>query len=152
MNFASRALLRADVKPAEAFRSKPYLDCCGKYWRLCACQIKGRLTIGYGRNLDDVGVSELESEVLLDHDLYSAETQAARAFDWFASLSELRQRAITELVFNMGLLKFRGFHRTIEALKEKQFKAAATHLLDSVWKTQVGETRSGRIARYLRDG
>jgi lysozyme len=152
MNLTSRAALRADVMQAEGFRQFPYMDCCGKPWRSCSCARKGKLTIGYGRNLDDVGLSKLESEVLLDHDLHTAEMTGNRMFDWFGGLSELRQRAITELIFNMGAVTVRGFRQMLLAIKVKQFKAAAAHLLDSRWKEQVGPTRSGRIARYLGDG
>lgn len=148
----SRAALRSDVMGAEGFRSHPYFDCCGKPYKSCTCARQGKLTIGYGRNLDDVGISKLEGEVLLDHDLYTAESTAGRMFDWFAPLSELRQRAITELIFNMGPAKFRGFRQTIAAIKAKQYAAAALNLLDSLWKEQVGPTRSQRIARYLKDG
>ena len=44
-----------DLKRDEGFRSHPYRDTVGK------------LTIGYGRNLDDVGISEREAEQLLHH-------------------------------------------------------------------------------------
>lgn len=152
MNPISRRALRADVKPAEAYRQFPYMDCCGKPWRQCICAKKGKLTVGYGRNLDDVGISELEAEALLDHDLYSAESQATRALSWFPSLSEKRQRAITELIFNMGMGSFLGFRQMIAAIKAKQFTAASEHLVDSKWKNDVGPTRSDRIRRYLKDG
>lgn len=152
MNLTSRAALRADVMQAEGFRQFPYMDCCGKPWRSCGCAHKGKLTIGYGRNLDDVGISKLEAEVLLDHDLHTAEMSAGRAFDWFQTLNELRQRAIVELVFNLGVAGFRGFRQTILAIRVGQFRAAAANLLDSLWAKQVGETRSSRIARYLKDG
>lgn len=151
MNLHSRALLRQDVMAAEGFRQFPYFDCCGKPFRQCTCARQGKLTIGYGRNLEDVGIDKLEGEVLLDHDLYKSEHNAGKAFQWFPSLSELRQRAIVELVFNMGLTKFREFRNTIRAIEVGQFVAASMHLLASKWKTQVGPTRSGRIARYLRD-
>jgi lysozyme len=152
MNLTSRRLMREDVKTAEGLRTLPYMDCCGKPWRQCPCGFKGKLTIGYGRNLEDVGLSRLEAEVLLDHDLYRAEDLASRMFDWFGGLSELRQRAITELIFNMGPSKVRGFRQMIAAIKAKMFAIAAEHLLDSKWKEDVGPTRSSRIARYLKDG
>jgi lysozyme len=152
MNLTSRHALRNDVMDAEGFRQFPYFDCCGKPYRSCTCPRKGKLTIGFGRNLDDVGLSKLEAEVLLDHDLHTAEQTANRMFDWFGALSELRQRAITELIFNMGAATVRGFRQMLLAIKVKQFKAAAAHLLDSKWRTQVGPTRSQRIARYLGDG
>lgn len=152
MTPASRVLLRQDVMPAEAYRQFPYFDCCGKRYQDCTCAKRGALTIGYGRNLDANGLSKLEAEVLLDHDLASAELDAGRAFPWFSDLSELRQRAVTELIFNMGLPTFRGFRQTILAIRVRQFTAAAAHLLDSRWRQQVGEGRSSRIARYLKDG
>jgi lysozyme len=152
MNLTSRAALRVDVMGAEGFRQYPYFDCCGKPFRSCTCAQQGKLTIGYGRNIEDVGISKLEAEVLLDHDLHQAEVNAGKAFDWFQPLSEMRQRSITELVFNMGLTAFKGFRKTIDAIKARQFKAAAEHLLDSRWRAQVGDSRSSRIARYLRDG
>ena len=152
MNPNSRAAMRPDVMGAEGFRQFPYMDCCGKPWRQCVCVKKGRLSIAYGRNLDDVGISKLEGEVLLDHDLYTAETNATNAFDWFGACSELRQRAVTELVFNLGIVGFKGFRQTIAAIKAKQYAQAAVNLLDSLWAKQVGPTRSERIARYLRDG
>ena len=141
------------MKPAEAYRRFPYFDCCGKPYRQCTCEKRGKLTVGYGRNLDDVGLSESESEVLLDHDLYEAESQASRAFSWFPTLGDVRQRAITELCFNMGTAKFKGeFRRTLAAIKAGLFRAASENLLDSLWAKQVGPTRSQRIARYLKDG
>lgn len=152
MTPGARLSLRTDVKTAEGFRQFPYMDCCGKPWRSCTCTPQGKLTIGYGRNLDDVGLTKLEAEVLLDHDLYTAETAAAKAFDWFSGLNDTRQRAITELVFNLGLTKLREFRRTLSAIGAGLFRAASEHLLESRWATQVGPTRSQRIARYLKDG
>jgi lysozyme len=152
MNLTSRHALRNDVMGAEGFRQFPYFDCCGKPYRSCTCPRKGKLTIGFGRNLDDVGLSKLEAEVLLDHDLHTAEQTANRMFDWFGSLSELRQRAVAELLYNVGAAGVRTFRQMLLAIKVKQFKVAAAHLLDSRWRTQVGPTRSQRIARYLGDG
>lgn len=152
MNPTSRAALRVDVMGAEGFRQFPYFDCCGKPYRQCTCEKRGALTIGYGRNLDANGISKLEGEVLLDHDLFTAETTAQRLFDWFAALSELRQRAVTELIFNMGAGTVLTFKKTLAAFKAKQYTLAAERLLDSLWAEQVGPTRSGRIARYVREG
>ncbi|MFD2234837.1 glycoside hydrolase family protein, partial [Phaeospirillum tilakii] len=51
------ATLRADLIRDESLRLKPYRCPAGK------------LTIGIGRNLDDVGISREEAETLLDHDI-----------------------------------------------------------------------------------
>lgn len=137
MTPASRTLLRLDVMAAEGCRLKPYKDTVGK------------LTIGYGRNLDDVGISKLEAEVLLDHDLAQAEVECRKAFAWFGDLSEQRQRVIVELVFNMGLPRFRGFGKTIEAIKARDYRTAAAQMLASRWAKQVGQ-RAERLAQAMR--
>ena len=136
---------------AEGFRQFPYFDCCGKPYRDCTCARKGFLTIGYGRNLDANGISKLEGEVLLDHDLYVAETSATRSFDWFDGLSERRQRVVTEMIFNLGAMKFRGFGQTIAAIKAKDYAKAAMQMLASRWAAQVG-SRATRLAKMMRDG
>lgn len=151
MNLTSRAALRHDVMQAEGFRQFPYFDCCGKPYRQCTCARKGFLTIGYGRNLDTNGISTLEGEVLLDHDLYTSEAGASKSFDWFAALSERRQRVVVEMIFNLGIMKFRGFGQTIAAIKAKDFVKASMQMLASRWAAQVG-SRATRLAKMMRDG
>lgn len=151
MNLTSRAALRNDVMRDEGFRQFPYMDCCGKPYRQCTCARKGFLTVGYGRNLDANGISKLEAEVLLDHDLYVAEAGATRQFDWFASLSERRQQVVVNMIFNLGAMKFSGFHATIAAIKAKDYVTASMQMLASKWAAQVG-ARATRLAKMMRDG
>ena len=80
MSPEARALLRRDVMAAEGLRLKPYRDTVGK------------LTIGWGRNLEDNGITKLEAEVLLDHDLAAAELECRRAFPWPRTRSRARCR------------------------------------------------------------
>ena len=157
MTLAARVELRKDVIPAEGTgpikngRLMPYLDCCGKYWRDCTCEKRGYLTIGHGRNLDANGLTKLEAEVLLDHDLAQAEMECRNAFDWFDALADARQRVIVEMVFNLGLTKFREFHNTIAAIQAKDYKRASSQMLASKWAAQV-KGRALRMARMMRDG
>lgn len=139
MNLTSRALLRKDVMHAEGLRLKPYRDTVGK------------LTIGYGRNLEDVGITKLEAEVLLDHDLADAEMECRKAFAWFDGLSELRQRVIVEMVFNLGLSRFMEFKATIAALMLRDYETAARQMLASKWAKQV-KGRAIRLSEWMRDG
>ena len=139
MTTASRALLRGDVMQAEGLRLKPYRDTVGK------------LTIGYGRNLDDVGISTLEAEVLLDHDLADCELVCRREFAWFSDLCERRQRVVVEMVFNLGLTGFKGFHNTIAAIASGEYLDASRRMLQSKWSRQV-KGRALRLASMMRDG
>lgn len=135
----ARVQLRKDVMAAEGCKLKPYHDTVGK------------LTIGYGRNLDDVGISQLEAEVLLDHDLDKAEQQCMRAFYWFPVLSQARQRVVVEMVFNLGLAGFQGFTKTIAAIEGHDYSAAASQMLASKWAKQV-KGRAIRLADVMRKG
>lgn len=140
MTLDARVQLRKDVMAAEGFRSHPYQDTAGK------------LTIGYGRNLDSVGLSILEAEVLLDHDLANAEQECIKAFDpWFRDLNDARQRVIVEMTLNLGLSRLFGFGRMLNAVKGRHFAAAADEMLKSKWATQVG-ARAVRLAEAMRTG
>ncbi len=135
----SRGQLRRDVMAAEGLRLKPYRCTAGK------------LSVGYGRNLEDVGISKLEAEVLLDHDLASAEMECRKAFPWFATLTDTRQRVLVDMCFNMGLPKLLEFKRMLSALAEHDYDGAAVQMLASRWAAQVGN-RAVRLARVMRDG
>jgi lysozyme len=139
MSPASRALLRRDVMTAEGLRLKPYLDSVGKW------------TVGYGRNLTDVGITALEAEVLLDHDLASAEMECRRAFPWFHSLTDARQRVLVDMCFNLGLPTLLEFKRMLAALAEDDYDGAAVEMLKSRWAAQV-KSRAVRLAKVMRDG
>lgn len=123
----------------EGCKLKPYRDTVGK------------LTIGYGRNLDDVGISALEAEVLLDHDLATAEQECRKAFPWFADLNDVRQRVLVNMAFNLGLPKLQGFTKTLACIADRDYERAAANMLASKWAAQV-KSRAVRLARMMRDG
>ena len=72
-------------------------------------------------------------------------------FPWFDGLSEKRKEAIINLVFNMGLTKFKQFKKTISYIEQGLYELAGTELLDSNYARQVGN-RSIRVANMLADG
>lgn len=94
-------------------------------------------TIGIGRNLRDVGISEQEAMLLLDHDLDAVITDLS-TFAWFASLDAVRQRAVADLRFNVGPSSFRGFPKFIHAMATGNYLEAANELRTSRWSGQVG--------------
>jgi lysozyme len=111
----------------------------------------GRLTIGVGRNLDDVGLTKREALYLLAQDLARTEEQLDRLLPWWRSLSEARQRALVNMGFNLGIKRLLGFHDMLAALEAGEWERAAASALDSQWARQVG-ARAERIARLLREG
>ncbi|MDI6808258.1 MAG: lysozyme [Candidatus Eisenbacteria bacterium] len=122
----------------EGYRQKPYRDSVGK------------LTIGFGRNLDDVGISKDEANFLLRSDVFVARRQAEK-FVWFASLDEPRQSVIVNMIFNLGLEKFSRFKNTIRFIEFGNYALAAKEMLNSKWASQVGN-RAKELARIMETG
>ncbi len=139
MTLESRVILRQSVMASEGLRLKPYLDTAGKW------------TVGYGRNLTDVGISKLEAEVLLDHDLAQAEVDCRRSFQWFATLNDVRQRVLVDMCFNLGLPRLQEFRRMLAAVAAHDYDGAANEMLASRWAEQV-KGRAQRLARMMREG
>lgn len=107
-----------------------------------------RNTIGYGRNLDDVGISLDEAETMLDNDIIAC-IQDLATFHWWNGLSDDRQAALIDLRYNLGPARFRGFKKMIKALDMGDYTEAAYQILDSNYAKQVGqraETVAGMIA------
>ena len=118
---------------------KPYL-CTSK-----------KLTIGIGRNLDDVGISKEEAEMLLKNDIYEATNQLLNAFPFMATFSDVRISAMINFTFNVGIGTVRKFSNTIEYLKNEDWDAAADEMMDSKWAEQVGD-RAIQITEQIRTG
>lgn len=138
--------LHAQLKLHEGFRLFPYKD------------TEGFLTIGVGRNLQNVGISSDECEVLLASDIRRAKLALQHALPWTESLDEIRKMALIELVFNMGIgnaaigTGLLGFKKTLSAIQRSLYDEAADNLLLSKWANQVGATRARRISEQIRTG
>lgn len=138
--------LLEDVKEAEGCRLVAYKDSLG-YW-----------TIGYGHFLDqsvdwtDHEITQETADSLLSQDLGQAQSEAKGLPEWPALDTDCRQNAVTELVFNMGLSKWKGFVNTRRSIEQSDWHGAYSGLLDSLWASQVGKARSTRLANYLLAG
>jgi lysozyme len=123
----------------EAMRLKPY-HCTA-----------GALTIGVGRNLDSMGLSEDEVYYLLQNDIRRCEQELLKAFEWFAYLDTVRQDAMMDMCFNLGISRLRGFEKALEAMEDGDYEEAAVEFLDSNWADQVGQ-RAITITNMIRTG
>ena len=133
--------LIASVKTHEGLELKPYLD----------SSAVGVLTIGYGRNLEDRGITKEEAEMLLLNDLETS-TKEAKKFEFYENLtSNNRRDVIVEMIFNMGLTRFKKFKKTIKAIENKDFASAADEMLNSKWAGQVGQ-RAITLSNKFRAG
>ena len=126
------------IKKHEGLRLKPYQCTAGK------------LTIGYGRNLDDNGISEDEAEGLLQHDIKRTQEEA-QTLPFFAELNEVRQAVIVDMIFNLGFARFKKFERMLIALERRNYQMASIEMLDSRWAVQVGQ-RADLLSQLMRSG
>lgn len=111
----------------------------------------GKTTIGIGRNLEDVGISEGEARHLLMNDLATVDAQIEHFMPWATSLDPVRYDALMNFVFNVGIGSALGFKNAMAALKDSDFDTAAAELLNSRWSTQVGQ-RAQELASQIRSG
>ncbi len=134
-----RIALFKEIERDEGLRLKPYADTVGK------------TTIGYGRNLDDNGISRQEADFMLSNDIDRVEKELDTFIPWWKTLSDARQRAILNMAFNMGISRLLGFKNMLGAMQAGRWVIAADEALLSRWAKQVGD-RANRIAEQIKRG
>jgi lysozyme len=131
--------LLAELRRDEGVRLKPYRCTAGK------------LTIGVGRNLDDVGISSAEADALLRNDVARVYADLDARIPWWRGLDEVRRRVLVNMGFNLGISGLLGFKNTLRAIETGDYLVAAQGMLASKWAKQVGP-RAERLALMMRDG
>ena len=111
----------------------------------------GKNTIGVGRNVDDRGITEDESDYLLGNDIDLCVDELEDNFTWYKNLSDARQRVLVNMCFNLGLTRLLGFKKFLAAVEAEDWDRAAEEMLDSKWAVQVGP-RSTRLRDLLLEG
>lgn len=123
----------------EGVRKFPYTDTVGK------------LTIGVGRNLTDVGLFQDEIDYLLSNDINRCIRDLRSHLYFFDSLDEVRKIVLVDMCFNLGIGGLMKFQRTLKAVEEGRYQDASFNMLDSKWATQVGD-RAIRLSEMMRTG
>ncbi|KZN64198.1 hypothetical protein N473_15635 [Pseudoalteromonas luteoviolacea CPMOR-1] len=125
------------LKKHEGYRRYPYY-CTG-----------GKLTIGYGRNLDSKGVSEEEAEQLLANDIMDAEAGVKRRINT-SHCNRARLDVLVNMAFNIGLDGLMKFKRMIAAVEVGNFADAAYEMKDSRWYKQVPKRADELIQQMIK--
>lgn len=127
------------LRKEEGLRLKPYRCSAGK------------LTIGYGRNIEDNGISIGEAEYLLENDVKSVIQQLNVKIPWINTLTENRQVVLVDMAFNLGIGGLLLFKNTLAMIQRGDYEAAAKAMLQSKWATQVGN-RAEALSELMRLG
>jgi len=132
-------ILRETLVKQEGLRLKPYRCTAGK------------LTIGYGRNLDDNGISQDEAEIMLSNDIRAVKVAVYSALPWVYSMDENRQMVILNMAYNLGIAGLLEFRRFLHSAEFREYQTAAKRMLESLWATQVGN-RATYLAKVMESG
>jgi lysozyme len=109
-----------------------------------------KLTIGIGRNLDDVGISRDEALYLLANDIKRVE-RGLMSNGTFNALDENRKIAIMNMAFQLGVNACLAFRNMWASLARKDWQGAHREALNSRWAKQT-PNRANRIAAILLTG
>jgi lysozyme len=140
MTSEAREHLRQHLLVDEGLRLKPYVDTVGK------------VTIGIGRNLDDVGISREEAYYLLENDIDKAYRVLVARLPWVLRLDDVRQVVLTNMAFNMGINSLTKFIHTLGAVQRGDWSTAAKGMRGSLWYRQVQKSRSERLIQMMLTG
>lgn len=130
-----------ELERDEGLKLKPYRD----------NGPKKRLTIGIGRNLEDVGITRGEAYVLLHNDIDRVTVDLNTHIPWWTELEDTRARVIANMTFNMGIEKLLEFKKTLALIQGSNFGKAAEEMLRSEWAVEVG-VRAARLSRMIAFG
>lgn len=128
-----------DLIRDEGEQLKPYQDTVGKW------------TIGVGRNLTDRGISKEESRLFLQHDIDDHIKALDHFLPWWKNLDDVRQRALANMCFNLGIAGLLGFKNMLTALQAGEWNEAGNQAKNSRWYNQVGK-RAERIVFMIKTG
>lgn len=112
------------IKQHEGLKLKPYKCTAGK------------LTIGYGRNLEDKGINKSEAEEMLLRDICEVEE---RLFDagLLDSQNDARKAVLINMAFQLGFNGLLGFKNMLEAVRRHEYELAGKEMLNSRWAMQT---------------
>jgi len=124
----------------EGLRLKPYRCTAGK------------LTIGYGRNLDDCGISQKEAYILLENDIQDCDQSLIDEIpEIYNALDEVRKSVLLNMCFNLGISGLLEFNNTLTFIAAGDWERAANGMLASKWAKQVGK-RAIELSEMMRKG
>ena len=110
----------------------------------------GNVSVGIGRNLTGVGVSDDEIDLMFTNDIARTVAFLNANLPWWGTLDDVRQSVIVDMAFNMGA-KLLQFHQMLAAVQASDWQTAYSQMLNSVWANQVGQ-RAQNLARIMLTG
>ena len=97
----------------------------------------GYATIGYGRNVEQVGISKDEADHLLQNDIDQCLKELRGIMNRFDQLPDKAQLVLIDMCYNLGLSKLLNFENMLDAIDAGNWEKASEELFDSRYAAQV---------------
>lgn len=109
---------------------------------------KDQLEVSIKRRTDTI--THDESLKLLEKDLERT-VRDVMTIEVIKTLDDARQKALANMVFQLGLNGVKQFKKMIQALEQKDYTRAATEAMNSRWARQT-PNRARRVTDVIRKG
>jgi|SRR5579872_481212 len=123
----------------EGLRLKPYAD------------TKGKITIGYGYNLTENGITTEIAELWLARKIAATQTGVSTKVPWSDGMEQVRRAVLWNMAYNMGVEGLLEFHDMLGLAAKGNYSDAARAMLASLWAKQVGD-RAFRLSGQMAEG
>jgi lysozyme len=114
-----------DLAKFEGLKLKPYRCTAGK------------LTIGYGRNLDDTGISRTEAEIFMFFDICRIMDELDRKLNFWVHQPVAVKAVLIQMAYQLGVDGLLSFNRFLRALSNSDYTVAVQEMFDSRWALQT---------------
>ena len=110
-----------------------------------------KTTIGYGRNLEAKGITEVEANFMLAEDVSFFSEELSKKLYYFDNLNDARQAVLINMAFNLGVEGLMKFKMTLSYIKNQYYEQASVEMMDSKWAIQVGN-RAYELSEQMKTG
>ena len=110
-----------DIKKHEGFSSVVY-KCTAGYD-----------TIGYGKRIKYLQVTEEQATEWLEEDLENLKYTLSTRYNWFLSAPQEVKDVVMNMNYQLGVSAFNKFKKTIKYIANKDYQMASVEMLDSKW-------------------
>jgi lysozyme len=112
----------------------------------------GKLTIGVGHNLDDLGLTHDQVMGIYRDDLDRVTRELIKALPWCEGLNGPRQAVLMNMAFQLGLTRLLSFRRALAHMRAGLWSEAAKEMRDSKWAKEDAPARAARMIAQMETG
>jgi len=109
----------------------------------------GFRTIGYGFKLESLILTKDICNIILKQKLDDLLENLPLLIPWFRSMPYEVQEVLIEMAYQMGVTGLLSFPKTLDHLKNFEFKLAAAEMLESVWYKIQTPNRALRLSNIV---